>query len=515
MSKGKIVAVCLVWLTLIGFGAITWKMLFQPAREKAQQAELDRTKQAEEERKRRELELAGSPSRYKYTINFHLDSFSGYAILRDKVFQSELAQFGIRLNLVDDNADYSKRLAALDSGEAQMAAFTIDALIKTSATAGTIPASIVALIDETTGADAIVAYKDKYPNIDALNNPETQFILTPDSPSETLTRVVMSRFNLERLGGQPFQTANDAGEVFDRYKQSKPTDSVAYVLWEPYVSQVLANPETHILADSSQFPSTIVDVIVASRDFIVKQPEVVKEVVKAYLSSVYRYRDREKMVELVVRDAKATGSPVTTEQAIKLVDAIWWKNTQENLVHVGLLTDKSLPYLEDMIANLTGILLSTEAIPEDPVDGKYNLWFYSKALEDLKTFHPGDQMETVRDIQLPPLSDAQWKQLTSIGTAKVTPLVFARGTDRLTGRSKAVLDDLATSLNSTRLYVSIIGNASTTGNLEQNKKLAESRARVAQDYLISKGVHKNRIRALGSEPSGMTSVTFRLGQLPY
>lgn len=515
MSKGKLVAVCMVWLVLIGFGALTWKLMFKPAIEQSKQEELDQEKQAELERQREQLERSGSTSIYKHTVNFQLDSFSGYAILRGDKFKSELAKMGIRMNLEDDGADYVKRLAALESGDAQMAAFTIDALIKTSAEAGEIPATIVALIDETTGADAIVAYKDKFPNIDALNNSQTRFVLTPDSPSETLARVVMSRFNLEQMGDQPFQTVGDAGEVFKQYKNSKPTDSVAYVLWEPYVSQMLANPETHVLSDSSQFPATIVDVIVASRDFVLKQPEVVKDVVKAYLTSVYEYRDRERMVELVIQDAKATGSPVTPQQAGKLVDGIWWKNTQENLAHMGLLADSSLPYLEDMITNLTEVLLSTGAIKKDPVDGRANYWFYARALEELRTFHPGDQMETVRDIKLPALSDAQWGQLTSIGTAKVPQLVFARGTDRLTGRSQAVLDELATNLNSTRLYVSIIGNASTQGDLEQNKKLAESRARVAQDYLISKGVDKNRIRAVGSEPSGMTSVTFRLGQLPY
>lgn len=515
MSKGKLVAVCLMWLMLIGVGTVTWKLLFQPAREQAKQEELEKAELAAEEAERLRLKSAGSPSRYKHNVSFHLDSFSGYAVLRSNTFTTELAKLGIRAQFHDDGADYGARLAALKSGEAQFATFTIDALIKTSAEMGEIPATIITLIDETTGADAIVAYKEKFPNVDALNHPETRFVLTPDSPSETLARVVTSRFSLEQMGDKPFVEAGDAEEVFKRYKNSKPTDSVAYVLWEPYVSQVLANPATHVLADSSQFPSTIVDVIVANRDFVLKQPDVVRDVVRAYLTSVYEYRDREKMLSLVINDARQTGSPLTDKQAANLVDGIWWKNTQENLAHMGLLPNKSLPYLEDMIANLTNVLLSTGAIKNDPVDGQANYWFYSKVFEQLRDFHPGGNLETVRDIQLPALSDTQWSQLTSIGTAKVPTLVFPRGTDKLTERGQAILDALVTNLNSTRLYVSIVGDASTKGNLEQNKRLAESRARVAQDYLIRKGVNKNRIRAVGSEPSGKTSVTFKLGQLPY
>ncbi|MEZ6087313.1 MAG: phosphate ABC transporter substrate-binding/OmpA family protein [Pirellulaceae bacterium] len=515
MTKGKLVAACFVWVILVAIGAAAWKLIFKPARQQAQEAVQAEELAAREAARREQLELAGSESRYKHTVNLHLDSFSGYAVLRSEPFGEELRNAGIRLNLVDDGADYTARLAALKSGEAQMAAFTIDALIKTSSKMNDLPATIVALIDETTGADAIVAYTEKIPNVDALNAAEMKFVLTPDSPSETLARVVMSRFDLTKLGTDPFVSVNDAEEVFKRYKNSKPTDPVAYVMWEPYVSQMLTNPATHVVVDSSRFPSTIVDVIVAGRDFLLKQPDVVREVVKAYMTSVYQYRERERMLSLVIADAQATGSPLTPEQAAKLVDGIWWKNTQENLAHMGLLPDKPLPHVEDMVANLIGILKSTGGIDRDPTDGKANYWFYSKVFEDLRDFHPGSKSETVRDIRLPALSESQWSELTSIGTAKVPPLVFARGTDRLTSRAQVVLDELAANLNSTRFYVSIVGNASKQGNLEQNQRLAESRAEVARTYLIDKGVDQNRIRAVGSEPSGTTSVTFKLGQLPY
>jgi hypothetical protein len=37
----------------------------------------------------------------------------------------------------------------------------------------------------------------------------------------------------------------------------------------------------------------------------------------------------------------------------------------------------------------------------------------------------------------------------------------------------------------------------------------------AEEYLIAQGVEKSRLRAVGGDPSGTTSVTFMLGQLPY
>jgi outer membrane protein OmpA-like peptidoglycan-associated protein len=515
VSKGKLVAVCFVWLVLLGIGVAAWKLVFVPVREGVEEQQARQQAEEQEKTRRDKLENAGAPSRYRHQIDLHLDSFSGYAVIRSDTFSQELAQHGIRLNLHDDGADYAARIQALQSGDAQLAVFTIDALIKTSAELGELPATIVALVDETTGADAILAYKSQIPNVDGLNSADTRFVLTPNSPSETLARVVMSRFELNNLADNPFSEAADAGEVFQRYKRAKPSEPLAYVLWQPYVSQMLQNPEVHVVIDSSHFPSTIVDVIVANRDFVLKNHDVVKEVVECYLRSVYRYRERSDMIQLVTRDAKATGSPLADEEASKLVDGIWWKNTQENLAHTGHLVGKPLLHIEDMIANITDVLQSTGAIASDPTGGKPNYLYYAKVFDELQDFHPGADRENVRSIKLPALNDRQWEELTEVGTARVPSLVFARGTDRLTERSHSVLDELAGKLTTTRFYVLIHGNASTRGDLEQNKLLAERRAQAAFDYLVQKGVDSSRIRALGGEPSGTTSVTFMLGQLPY
>lgn len=515
MSKGKLLAVCCVWLLVLGIGVLVWRAVFVPARQtalKRQQAE----EAARQEREREEeRQRGGSKSRYVETVDFRLDSFSGYAVLRSETFRQQLSEKQIRLNLHDDGADYLARIKALKSGEADLAAFTVDALIKVCAETGDLPATIVAVIDETTGADAIVAYKETVPNVDALNRPDMRFVLTPNSPSETLARVVMSRFNLDRLAEKPFVEVAGVEEVVRKYTESKPADPAAYVLWEPSVSQVLQNPAMHAVVDSSRFPAAIVDVIVASDDFVTKSPRVLRDFVESYLRAVYAYRERSELIKLVLDDARRAGAPLKEEQASKLVDGIWWKNTQENLAHVGLLPEHGLPHLEDIIADITEVLLSTGGIARDPTDGQPSFLYFSQVLEELRDFHPGAEAESVRQVRLPSLTDAQWEKLTTVGTARVPALVFARGTDQLTELSRAVLDDLAQKLKTTRYYVIIRGNAAKVGDPEQNKLLAQRRAKAAEQYLIGQGVDVNRIRAVGTEPSGETSVSFVLGQLPY
>ena len=46
------------------------------------------------------------------------------------------------------------------------------------------------------------------------------------------------------------------------------------------------------------------------------------------------------------------------------------------------------------------------------------------------------------------------------------------------------------------------GNASRQGDLEANTRLASQRAKAVESYLVSHGVDKDRIRAIGVEPSG-------------
>ena len=511
MSRGKLLAVCCVWLVILVIVAVVWRVAVTPARQEAQQ-------EAEKEADRQRLAKTSASGRYKHTIRFALDSFSGYAVLRSPEFRNELADAEIKLELVDDGANYPERIRGLESGQIQMAVITIDALVKGCAVIGSLPATIVAIVDETRGADAMVAYKKAVPNVDALNDPAMKFVLTPDSPSETLARVVTAHFSLDRLGPDPFVKAADAEDVFNRFRNSSADTPQVFVLWEPYVTKILEHPATHRVVDSSRFRGYIVDVIVANREYVVRNPELVGAFIEAYFRARYAYRD--KMVDLVRSDADKLGTPLTQKQAESLVDGIWWKNTQENYAHFGLRPAGALQHVEDMIGNITRVLADTRGIARDPTGKRPNLLYYDQVLAGMagEGFHPGMDVERIRDetVKLPALSRTEWEKLVPVGTLEVPPLIFARGTARLTEPSKKALDDLIGKLTTfPQYYVLVRGNASLEGDPEANKALAEARAKAAEQYLTDGGVDAARIRAVGGEPSGRTTVTFLLGEPPY
>lgn len=498
-SRGKFLSSVIIVVIFCGIAASVYKLWFVPSKIRA-------VEKNEAKEKQEILNLTSSDSRYDYNVNFAIDSFSGYAVFRSEIFNKELANRRIKLNLVDDVADYSERFRRLKLGDIPMGVFTIDAIIKACADDNSVPVTIVFFIDETRGADAITANKDTFPNLDALNDQNVKFILTKSSPSETLSRVVMSNFNLDKLKN-PFIGMDGAKAVYEAYRKAKPEDKIIFVLWEPYVTKMLENPNMHILVDSSKFRGYIVDVIVVNRDFLAKNKKLVQTFIEAYCCS--HYKQSGIMMPVVIEDAKKLGEPLSPKAAKRLVDGIWWKNTAENNIHMGLVKG-DLQHVEDIISNITKVLKNTGAITTDPTGGKSNVLYFNGILKEMieSKFRPGMSDELVREdkIILPALSDKQWEGLIPIGQLNVQPVVFARGSSQISTMGKNVLLNLMETLKTCpKFYVLIRGNGGDT-------ELANSRAKGVKEFLISNGVSENRVRTISGKPSGSTSVDFVLGQ---
>jgi ABC-type nitrate/sulfonate/bicarbonate transport system substrate-binding protein/outer membrane protein OmpA-like peptidoglycan-associated protein len=481
----------------------------------------------------------GSESRYRHEVALNLDSFSGYSVLRSPEMRALLKAEGVRLNLVDDQADYAGRVKALASGKADMAVFTVDSLLKAGAKAGEFPATIVLVIDETKGADAIVAHKAGVGSVQDLDRADARFVLTPDSPSEFLARVTVASFNLPHLPERWIAPANGAADVYAQFRKAPPSDPKAFVLWEPYVSKALKEPDAHVLLASDKIKGYIVDVLVARRQFLVDHQDVVGTVVKAYLRAAYTYAQAGRMADLVIADAEAAGERLSRQEAERLVAGIWWKNTLENYAHFGLLgrpETGGLDDLEEILEKITTVLAKTGALSRSQVTVTPNELFFDKILADLKAakFHPGRAIDLIEgapapapaeairaEAELPPLSEGQWQTLAPVGEMRIESLSFLRGTAELTLQGRRDLEELARILRSMpQYYLTVTGRARAEGDLDANKRLAEERARVAAQDLVQRlGISPNRIRAVALPPSDKgaeaQSVAFELGQRPY
>lgn len=511
--SGKLLGAVVLWLVLLGIGVAIYKFVFAPQKKAAV------------------VQQSGSTAKHDTEVTIALDSFSGYCVFRSDAFRRELDAQGIGVNLVDDQANYGQRIKSLRDGETPFAVFTIDALLTASARLGETPGTIVMIVDESNGADAMVAYKQGVPNLNALDKPEARFVVTRDSPSETLARVVMASFRLPQLPESPWIDAQGAEDVLRQFQSASPSEPRAYVLWEPHVSRALETPGTQVLIDSSKFKSKIVDVLVVQRTYLIENEPLVRKVLEAYRRAAYELeRQPGGMAKAVRDDAQSQGAPLSEAQAKQLAAKILWKNTQENYAHFGVIDGNStfgLQPLDEIIRGIVSILEKTGAVESDPTGGQTHQWYYDKLLRTMhdEHFHPGmiagsDEEQIRGHRTAEELTEQQWDGLTEIGTLEVEPLVFARGTSQLTPQSKLILDRLAETLKSfPSYYVIVRGNARREGDPAANKQLAEARAKEAAAHLLNIGIDPTRIRALGSEPTPTggeaQTVRFVLGQRPF
>ena len=351
VKKSKIIMVA-SWLIIIGIIGLVYKFVVEP-------------------RLRGNLLKETSTQRYAHEIKVAHDSFPGYAILRSPAVKNLLDRRGMKLTFVDDKADYVGRMRGLKSGKHQMAVFTIDAYLKAGSAIGEFPGSIVLVIDESKGADAIVAYQRGVPQIPSLSHPRARIVITPDSPSETLARIMINKMSLPSLPNNWAVEANGAEAVYKKLKSADADEPHAYVVWEPYVTKALAIDGVHLLLDSSKLKGYIVDVLVVQREFLSANAELVTHVVQAYLRANYDYHNQgDGLVSLIEADAKQYGDALNRTETLKLVEGIEWRNTMENYAHFGVISGqaaKGTDRLEAMIGKIMQVLVSTNSIAADPV----------------------------------------------------------------------------------------------------------------------------------------------------
>ena len=511
--KGCIVAV--VWLIILAVVAITVRFFWtEPQNEKLQSD-------------------TGSNSSYSHEVKIQADLFSGYSVLRSDEIKKNLRYDGIRLTMVKDEADYDSRLEALEDGDVDMAVFTIDSLLVAGAKLGRFPVSIVMVIDETIGADAVLAFDQGVKTVQDLNVSDASFVLTPSSPSEFLARVVKSHFKLPKLGNNWIKEEDGSEAVFEVMKSADRSKKQAYVLWEPHVSQAKKIKGVKVLQDSSKIKGLIVDVLVARREYLRDHPEKVRSVIEAYSRAAHHYRNEPQGFAGLVR----SDDPSLSEDGSKaIVSGIQWKNTLENYAHFGVVKGVSagdLLTMEDMIGNVTEILLKTKALESDPLNGNYTSLYFDKILSEMQSenFHPESliaglgqgttDLQGVRtNAQLGKLNESQWDTLRAVGDLNVQSIGFRRGSAAISLSSEHELRRLKKMLdNFPSFYLRIVGQTRSEGDPEANRRLAETRAKSVGEFLQKDGFSISRMRteaAPSAAKSGSAqSVRFEVGQIPF
>jgi outer membrane protein OmpA-like peptidoglycan-associated protein len=196
---------------------------------------------------------------------------------------------------------------------------------------------------------------------------------------------------------------------------------------------------------------------------------------------------------------------------------------------------QGLQTMEDIVGNITRILVLSGGLDGDPLAGRANELFYDGILAQLQAenFHPGKRLgvvdgsgaalpdEQVRgEAALAALDEAQWDVLAPVGSMRAPSIAFARGTSNLSIQGERDVGDVVRQLKAwPSYYITVVGHARAEGDADANLTLARDRAQTVRNRIIRDGIDPNRVRAIAARSSGTggqyQSVVFVFGQQPY
>jgi outer membrane protein OmpA-like peptidoglycan-associated protein/ABC-type nitrate/sulfonate/bicarbonate transport system substrate-binding protein len=446
-----------------------------------------------------------------------VDNWIGYFPLCSQEMRKRMRRSGYNLQCEDDNADYKARMQRLEDGELHFAVATIDSYILNGSKLN-YPGTIISVIDESKGGDAIVAWKDKLNNLDALKARDSYKIaFTPNSPSEHLLKSLAVHFDVPSLMGANTDWRVETNGSQDALKILMDKQADAAVLWEPDVSRALQNKNIVKLLGTEDTNKLIVDILLVNRKFSQREPEAVSVLLNQYFRTLKYYRDNPQKFLQDAAEYTNVESPVIKTM---LAGVDWISLSQNSLFWYGTASLGSAPTegLVDAIESTARILMdhgdyTNNPIPDgDPyrlINSQFVSELFSAGVGTTQFGQSGIGQNNDRDadpkaessLEKPfdKLTDAQWEALREIGTLKIRPIVFQSGVDELTYDGKAELDKAAENLEHyPNFRIVIKGHTGTRGDAKANEILSQDRAEsVARYFNVTYGIDVDRLRPIG------------------
>jgi outer membrane protein OmpA-like peptidoglycan-associated protein/ABC-type nitrate/sulfonate/bicarbonate transport system substrate-binding protein len=458
----------------------------------------------------------------KGKITLAIDDWIGYYPISSARMKKAMRNEGYMLDISNDGGDYPARMKKLKEGELDFAVVTVDSYILNAASLD-FPATIVVVLDESKGGDALVAYTNVVSSLDSFKSFTSatmpKIAYTPSSPSQHLLKAISSHFNvpaLKNLGKAQRIETKDSQEALKDLQDKKV--SVA-VLWEPNVSKALEIPGVAKILGTESTSRLIVDILVVNREFARKNPEQVDLLLKTYFRTLKFYaddpEDLQKDIQSEVKDNQ-TGLKWTIDSIKKMLGGVAWVNLSDNcqewfgITGPGQIAEQGLI---DTIQSTVEILEQSGDFKEDPlpdkdpyriVNSSFDQQIYNTGIKNgfaTLTGGTGKAGELGEGLSRPfkPLTDAQWANLRPVGSLNIEPIMFQSGGAELDVPEKEKLDAMVSRLKHYPTFrILVEGHTSFLGDADANKSLSQDRADAVVRYLtITYAIDANRIRAVG------------------
>lgn len=447
--------------------------------------------------------MSSDTARYDHTVTIYKDSFEGYRIGCSDHMESLLRRSRIRLNCVDDGADYGKRMKALKSGEANFAFLEVGAYT-IEGEKYDYPASIITVIDTSKGADAIVAKKDKFSSLEDLRSTSnTQIGVTLNSPSDFFGKITATHFDLEALkNSNNYVSANGSEEVMKKLLRE---DISVGILWEPHVSKLLSTGDYVKLVSTEEAQDTIVDALAVNRKYGEENPDLVKTVLSAYFKSLKHYKDNpQELVSEIMSDP--VNNSLKEKEVKEMISGINWINLNENCKRWFACDPSDWAAKVKVVDTLEMANkiwyefgeLKANTFPNEDAYTLINSEFMYDLLQNGVGIYSDEEIVNSLERDFPELDKSQWANLKEFGTLKQRGILFQKG-NKLRLTSREAIDELAKDLEHYPNYrLRIEGHTGTLGDEIRNKTVSEERSKWVKRYLVQTyNVDPDRIQAIG------------------
>ncbi len=455
----------------------------------------------------RQQRITSDASKTKGTIRLDLDNWTGYYPLRSQEMKKMLRKSGYVLEVNDDNADYAARMKRLENGDIDFAVATVDSYILNGVREN-FPGTIVMVIDESKGGDAILSKKGMIDSLDKIKNLQgVSVAFTPDSPSHHLAKAAAYHFGVKSLlpeGDAKIET--DGSKAACDLLLDGRTDVA--ICWEPDVSRAIESGKVVKLLGTEDTQKLIVDILLVNRRLASKKPELVEMFIDSYFKILKIYRDNPDQLKKEVK--QETGLSKT--MVASMLKGVSWVNFDANCrlwFGISPAGGKSEEGLINTIESTVNILVNTGDFNETPIPGKdpYRLT-NSSFLKKLhaknfagftKAGEPGNTSGDSLSASFSKLGKNQWAALKDVGTLKIEPVSFQRGTSDLDLLGKQVIDSMVAKLRHyPNFRIKINAHTGVRGDKKANRKLSQLRADAVDLYLKEKfSIDANRTLATG------------------
>ncbi|GAB6041735.1 OmpA family protein [Endothiovibrio diazotrophicus] len=436
-------------------------------------------------------------------LRIGVDNWIGYFPLCSPEMRRNLRSHGYTLQCVDDAANYAERFDKLAEGELDFAVATVDSWLLNGSKRA-YPGVIVAVIDESKGGDAIVARRERVADLNALAKREgVKIAFTPASPSEHLLKAINAHFDLGLYGkgNDAWRSPSDGSSAALKKLLAGKVD--AAVLWEPDVSRALAGDGMVKLVGTEDTDKLIVDILIASRRQVSRDPDAVGALLDAWYATLDGYTASRASL---IRDIREE-TDLDEAQILPMLGGVAWAGLAENgSLWFDVLQQQAIGSdgLIEAIQAAARVLVDNGDFDSSPVPGDDPYRLTGKQfIEQLyqRAYPNGTAVTRENSLtgDFPPLSDEAWGRMRRVGTLKVEPISFRRGTGLLDLEGKRTVDRIVERLRrypSFRILVE--GHTGVAGDAQQNLKLSLARAEAVTGYLMATyHIDPDRLRALG------------------